>query len=576
MANGKKTLYERILRAIISGSAGVAIRTHEQDEAYSTIYRTVMDRAEENKEKGDEEAPLWQLRTFDIVNGLTGTDIAVRDPNSPGSLNAESCYSAIMGLLKNAEENQVEGKKISQADAQNILLVVRNGHREIENNGATSRELVMAIMHLLAVGKAHRCHLLLLMPPGVSLPLELRDLMQVIDHELPSFQDRREIVDEILAGRKNIDSLRIDRISTICGGLTRGQVERVCAEALIDGTKRLEKTARQLKNEIVNATGFMTLAPGMTKFDPFHIKRSDPDYAHIFEEESHPRTLIKIDKDTFFVPGVGGCKGFKDYTIRVLSHVEKKRIRPSGALLLGVPGVGKSLSAIALGNELGWPVLMFNFGELMGQYVGQSEGQLKMALDIADHMDPCILYAEEINLAFSGSSAGSSDSGVASRMLGTLLTWLENHSSMVYFLGSCNDSRTLPPALKRPGRLDKQFFFDIPNRAVKDEIWNMFIPGLGLDPNQERPKDDQWAGAEIRACCSDAHLGDYSLLEAGPGVIPTMVSSKDEMQELRRWASGRCIDAATGKLYSPDQVAAPTPSAERPRKMRRHVDTSEE
>lgn len=544
----QKNLYARLERAIQSGQPGLWVRSHEQDEAYATIDQMQRER-EEN----------WVLRSWDVIRGMIGTDIPLTEKTGADALNQESCLSAIRALLDEAEKRADRAEaaggdldQIPKADLRNILLVIRNGQREIENNGATNRELIMALMLLLTVGKAQRCHVLLLVPPGTTPPLDLRDALQVIDHELPGQPDRVDIATDILGEEKNVDAERIARIAQICGGLTRGQVERVCAEALVTGTKRLERTARQLKTEIVNSTGFMTLAPGLTKFDPYTIKRGDVDHGHLFESDEHPRTLIRVDKDSFYVPGVGGCQGFKDFTLSLLNNVEGKRIRPSGALLLGVPGVGKSLSAVALGNELGWPVLMFNFGELMGQYVGQSEAQLNAALQIADYMSPCILYAEEINLAFQGSQSGQSDNGVASRMLGALLTWLENHSSLVYFVGSCNDSRTLPPALKRAGRMDVQFFFDYPTPEVREEIWKMFIGGLGLDPHQERPADDMWAGAEIRSCCTTAHLTGWPLVKAAKIVVPTMSSCKEEMNELRRWAEGRCIDAATGDHYQMD------------------------
>ncbi len=81
-------------------------------------------------------------------------------------------------------------------------------------------------------------------------------------------------------------------------------------------------------------------------------------------------------------------------------------------LLLGVPGVGKSAFAKALGRETNRPTLSLDIGSLMGSLVGQTEANIRRALAIADCMAPCILFCDEVEKALSGAS-GSGDSGVS-------------------------------------------------------------------------------------------------------------------------------------------------------------------
>jgi SpoVK/Ycf46/Vps4 family AAA+-type ATPase len=133
-------------------------------------------------------------------------------------------------------------------------------------------------------------------------------------------------------------------------------------------------------------------------------------------------------------------------------------------LLLGVPGTGKSAFAKALGKETGRPTLVLDVGALMGSLVGQTEQNARRALQIADAMAPCILFIDELEKALSGAAgSGQNDSGVSSRMLGTLLSWMNDHTSNVYLIATCNDISRMAPELSRAERFDGIVFL---GRAV--------------------------------------------------------------------------------------------------------------
>ena len=97
-------------------------------------------------------------------------------------------------------------------------------------------------------------------------------------------------------------------------------------------------------------------------------------------------------------------------------------------LLLSPPGCGKSQFCKSLGKEVGRPVLMLDVGSLMGSLVGQSEERTRQALRIIDAMAPCVTMIDEVEKAFAGVNS-SGDSGVTSRMFGTFLSWLNDHTS---------------------------------------------------------------------------------------------------------------------------------------------------
>ena len=134
-------------------------------------------------------------------------------------------------------------------------------------------------------------------------------------------------------------------------------------------------------------------------------------------------------------------------------------------------------------------------------------------------------------------------------MLGSLLSWMNDHTSDVYLVATCNDISKLPPELTRAERFDGIVFLDMPGREQKDLIWQQYIKLFELDPNQKLPRDDQFTGAEIRSCCRLAALMDVPLSQAVINIVPVAVSASESVDALRAWASGRCLDSEKGGIY---------------------------
>ncbi|MEX2213643.1 MAG: AAA family ATPase [Phycisphaeraceae bacterium] len=234
-------------------------------------------------------------------------------------------------------------------------------------------------------------------------------------------------------------------------------------------------------------------------------------------------------------------------------------------LLLSPPGCGKSQLSKALGTETGRPTLILDVGSLMGSLVGQSEERTRQALRIADAMAPCVLYVDELDKALSGvAGSGQTDSGVSARIFGALLTWMNDHTSDVMVTATCNDISKLPPEFARAERFDGVFFVDLPDAQQRQAIWRIYIETFGLDADQKRPADDNWTGAEIKACCRLAALLDLPLVAAAHNVVPVAVTAAEAVEKLRTWASGRCLSADQVGIYRRDQAASKTRRQVRP------------
>jgi SpoVK/Ycf46/Vps4 family AAA+-type ATPase len=198
-------------------------------------------------------------------------------------------------------------------------------------------------------------------------------------------------------------------------------------------------------------------------------------------------------------------------------------------------------------------------GALMGSLVGQTEGNVRQVLRIADAMAPSILFVDELEKALSGVGS-TGDSGVSTRLFGTLLTWLSDHVSDVFFVGTSNDISKLPPEFSRAERFDAVFFLDLPTREEKDGIWAVYRRQFAVPDGQSRPDDPSWTGAEIKACCRLAALLRVSLIDAAHHVVPVAVTAAEQVDKLRTWASGRCLNASAPGIYRRDAAEPNRPS----------------
>ena len=142
------------------------------------------------------------------------------------------------------------------------------------------------------------------------------------------------------------------------------------------------------------------------------------------------------------------------------------------------------------------------------------------------------------------------------RVFGSLLTWLNDHESDVFFVGTCNDAAKLPPEFARAERFDGVFFVDLPGREQKDGIWGIYQQHYGLDPRQPKPDDSQWTGAEIKSYCRLAALLDVPLVQVAQNVVPVAVTAGGKIESLRQWASGRCLSADRAGVYARSEVGS--------------------
>ncbi len=259
-------------------------------------------------------------------------------------------------------------------------------------------------------------------------------------------------------------------------------------------------------------------------------------------------------------------KGFKD------EAKEFGLTTPRGVLLLGVQGCGKSLTAKAIANEWKLPLLRFDIGRVFGSLVGQSETNIRNALQVAEALAPCVLWIDEIEKGLSGvGSSDATDGGTASRVFGTILTWMQEKEKPVFVIATANDISKLPPELLRKGRFDEIFFVDIPNKEERKEIFKIHLKKKKRDPskfNIEKAAGETvgYSGAEIEEIINEAlyiafnkekELSDEDIFEAIKRIVPLTLTMKEEITDLRKWADVRARKASSGKPESLSSFKSP-------------------
>ena len=470
-------LRHRLSEYVRACFTGIWIESHEHQDAIAEMAQLCHD---EN----------WQMATWDVESGLSISGQSESGSNDP--------LAAIRSINALASAGGT------------AVLVLQNFHLLLP-----SAEVVQALIRQIMSGKQNRT-IVVILAPLVMIPIELKKLFVVIEHELPNHEQLEQIARGIATEAGELpEGPDLVAMLNAASGLTRMEAENAFSLSLVRQDRIRADTVWELKTQMLKKGGLVSLYRGTDDF-----------------------TSLR---------GLSALKSFCKQALAVAGSDPRKRAR--GVLLLSPPGCGKSQFCKALGKEVGRPVLILDVGSLMGSLVGQSEERTRQALRIIDAMEPCIVMIDEVEKVFAGlGSAG--DSGVASRMFGTFLSWLNDHDSDVFVVCTANDVSKLPPEFGRSERFDGIFFLDLPSRQEKDAIWLLYRDQFEVGLKQPQPDDTNWTGAEIKSCCRLAAMLDLPLVEAAQNVVPVAVTAAESIDRLRGWASGRCLSASHSGVFN--------------------------
>ena len=183
---------------------------------------------------------------------------------------------------------------------------------------------------------------------------------------------------------------------------------------------------------------------------------------------------------------------------------------PKGVLLYGPPGTGKTLLAKAVANESNAYFIAINGPEIMSKWYGESERKLREIFEEAKKNAPAIIFIDEIDAIAPkrGEVVGEVEKRVVSQLL-TLMDGLQSRGNIIV-IGATNRPDAIDPALRRPGRFDREIELVVPNKEARYEILKVHTRGVPLDKDVDLQKIAEithgFTGADLAALVKEAAM----------------------------------------------------------------------
>ncbi|MCL2687249.1 MAG: CDC48 family AAA ATPase, partial [Methanobrevibacter sp.] len=183
---------------------------------------------------------------------------------------------------------------------------------------------------------------------------------------------------------------------------------------------------------------------------------------------------------------------------------------PKGVLMHGPPGTGKTLLAKAVASESDAHFILINGPEIMSKYVGGSEENLREFFEEAEENSPSIIFIDEIDAI--APKREETQGEVERRTVAQLLTLMDGLKSrgQVVVIGATNRPDSLDPALRRPGRFDREIEIGVPDSEERKEVMEIHTRGMPLDDdvdlNEIADTTHGFVGADLESLCKEAAM----------------------------------------------------------------------
>ncbi len=380
--------------------------------------------------------------------------------------------------------------------------------------------------------------------PTLTLPNDLQKDVTIVDFDLPSFEEIKRVLDEMIAANRRsgrivlaLDADEEERLAKAALGLTLQEAENAFARAMVENGR---------------------------------LDASDVDV--ILEEKRQvikKTEILEFVKSDLDMEDVGGLENLKRWLGKRnnswLDSAQRYGLpAPKGVLITGVPGCGKSLTAKCMSSMWQLPLLRLDVGKIFSGIVGSSEENIRAAVRTAEAIAPSILWIDEIEKGFGGVGSGG-DSGTSTRVFGTFLTWMQEKTKPVFVIATANNIHALPAELLRKGRFDEIFFVDLPTLKERMDIFRLHMEKRLVDPEvvgEFRVTDEVlemlaevsegFTGAEIEqavisglfeAFSEDRSIQLDDFVKSIQNTVPLSVTQAEQIRTIRDWANVRAVAA---------------------------------
>ncbi len=508
--------------------------------------------------------PLIYIESYEEQRVLAEISAVVSDKDRLRTPRKLLVWSSTEGLAAIGSQGPANSKApadalaIAQATTEPTVFVFKDLHTVFGDNGKPADQMVIRRLRDIAYSFKNGSALLtlIIVAPILKLPTELDKEITILDFPLPSESEIQKVLENMVETNK-------------ADG-------RIVFEVTDGGKEKLAKAAMGLTlNEAENAFARAMVEDG---------KLSDSDVDTVLDEK---RQTIKKSGILEFInvdvalDDVGGLQNLKRWLLkRNESWLDEAKSyglpAPKGILITGVPGCGKSLTAKAIGAAWQLPLLRLDIGKIFAGLVGSSEQNMRTAIKTAEAIAPCILWIDEIEKGFAGSS-GSGDSGTSARVFGSFLTWMQEKKESVFVIATANNIDKLPPEFLRKGRFDEIFFVDLPTLSERKLIWDLHLKKrlknkevLGktvLDDalnTKLAELTEGYSGAEIEQAVVAGLFDAFSekrsitpedLVKSVDNMVPLSITQAEAIETIRDWANVRAVAATAAEDMAEIQLS---------------------
>jgi len=345
-------------------------------------------------------------------------------------------------------------------------------------------------------------------------------------------------------------------------------------EEILDFLKPKESVSQIPRDQLHRIAGAMK---GLSLNEVDHLqarlfRAETPDPAQAFDEINEEKAqLLRKESCLRFFPSrhtldqVGGLDNLKDWVVKRKDLFSEKAYEagvplPSGILLMGVSGCGKSMAAKAISAAWDLPLVRLDMSLVLSGSFGSPEYAFERGTRIADEVAPIVLWVDEIENAFGYDERVGTGGNV--NIFSSFLTWLQEKSPKVFVAATANRIQELPAELMRKGRFDQLFFLDLPSKEERMEIFRIHIQlnggNLGnFDLSYLAAATKEWSGAEIEQAVKSARIDAYQegrgfadkdIVRNTMRLVPLSQTMTEQIKAIRDWSFKRAVPASrTGR-----------------------------
>lgn len=484
-----------------------------------------------------------ELYRWDCSRGLLDAhqETPIQSVDSEVNESPIACLSYIVDVSKSDHEKMVE-KKVS---ARGRIFVLLDMHSFLEGNMFVLERKFKEFARISSVSS------IVIISPVFVCPPSLNKEFTLVDFPLPSREEIKSSLDKIV---------------------------REIPEDYPDAIK----VARNNEEEIINAARGLTLVEAENAYAKSLVRNKSFVISSILDEKKQiirKSGILEYRDPTVTFDDIGGLDTLKEwlYTRRLSFSEDARKFGlpiPKGVLLIGVPGTGKSLTCSAMAAVYQMPLLRLDMGSIFGSHIGESEANIRQAIQTAEAIAPCVLWIDEIEKGISGvGSSNMTDGGVSARVFGSLLTWLQEKKESVFVVSTANNIRGIPPEFLRAGRFDEIFFLDLPNEEQRWEVTEKLINRKHRDPKDYDidlivSRTRNYSPAEIEKGIDNALFAAYAegrrtmvtddiISELGK-FQPLYNGRREDIEDMRRQALGENGTGGMARLANLSKSATST------------------